>query len=351
VYISFLALSMALPVLLQMFSPFARALMGFRYDMFTPLGRLVYAFGIGVYFVVASSTLGFSKEQRRIDVWAARLSMDRDIALEIQLRSVESAIASDPMIGALSALDGSADIIRSRLTSAFMSRISQDYDITVILPGNDISVGTLFQDRIRSGVLLGDNSHFFYSSLGGGRTSYTGLFSYYIEDYGSSMVIISVESKHNREDRGYLSLLGISDPGRVTLPPVYSWAKYNSEKLIQYKGSYAYPTVYSGRLKQLALQHPNGHVDLEGWCHFVRNVSEEEVIVISRPHGMAVLCGRSLSFRPTGLRPHCAVVVENARIRKPQVLPDTYQHGVIHLPAGHPGCHGCIQRMVCIQAQ
>ena len=280
VYISFLALSMALAVLLQMLSPLLRTLLGIRYDMFSPLGRLLYAVFIGVYFVVASSTLGFSKEQRRIDVWAARLAMDRDIALEIQLRGAESAIASDPMIGALSVLDGSADIIRSRLTSAFMSRISQDYDITVVLPGAEGN--RVLQDRIRSGVRLGENSHFFYSSLGGGRTAYTGVFSYYVEAYGSSLVLISVESKHNREDRGYLSLLGISDPGRVSLPSVYSWAKYNSDKLVQYKGSYAYPTVYSGRLKQLAQQHSNGHVDLEGWCHFVRNVSNEEVIVISR---------------------------------------------------------------------
>ena len=283
VYASFLALSLTLPVLLQMLSPFARTLLGVRYDVFTPLGRLLYAFCIGVYFVVVSSTLGFSKEQRRIDVWAARLAMDRDIALEIQLRSAETAISTDPMIGALSVLDGSADIIRSRLTSAFMGRISQDYDITVVLPGADANVSTVFQDRIRSGVRLGDNSHFFYSSLGGGRTAYTGVFSYYVEDYGSSLVLISVESKHNREDRGYLSLLGISDPGRVSLPSVYSWAKYNSEKLVQYKGSYAYPTVYSGRLKQLALQRASGHVDLEGWSHFIRNVSENEVIVISRP--------------------------------------------------------------------
>ena len=283
VYISFLALSITLPVLLQILSPFIRSLLGFRYDMFTPLGRLIYAVCIGVYFVVASSTLGFSKEQRRIDVWAARLAMDRDIALEIQLRSAESSIASDPMIGALSVLEGSADIIRSRLTSAFMGRISQDYDITVVLPGADASVGATYQDRIRSGTRLGDNSHFFYSSLGGGRTAYTGIFSYYVENYGSSLVLVSVESKHNREDRGYLSLLGITDPGRVSLPSVYSWAKYNTDKLVQYKGSYAYPTLYSGRLRELAQQHSSGHVDLEGWCHFVRNVSEEEVIVISRP--------------------------------------------------------------------
>ena len=164
-----------------------------------------------------------------------------------------------------------------------MGRISQDYDIAVLLPGNDIAANALFQERIQGGVRLSENSHFFYSSIGSGRTSYTGLFSYYVRDYGPRSVLITVESKHNREDRGYLSLLGIADPGRVTLPPVYSWAKYVEGHLVQYKGLYPYPTVHSGRLKKLADEQPSGHVDQEGWCHFVHNVSEGEVIVISRP--------------------------------------------------------------------
>ena len=283
VYGSYLALTLTLPLLLQMLSPLLRSLWGIRYDMFSTPLRLLYAAAVGVYFVVVSSTLGFHKEQRRVDVWANRLAMDRDIALEIQLRTVENAIADDAVVGALSVLDGSADLIRSRLVSNYMGRISQDYDIAVVLPGMDGAASALFQDRIRGGVRLGDTSHFFYSSIGGGRNSYTGIFSYYVPEYGSRSILVSVESKHNREDRGYLSLMGIQDPGRVTLPPVYSWAKYVDDRLVQYKGAYAYPTVYSGRLKQLAAQRPDGHVDMEGWCHFVQEVSDNEILVISRP--------------------------------------------------------------------
>ncbi len=281
VYLSFLALSIAVPLLLQMLSPLLRSLTGLRYDMFSAGGRLCYALVVGIYFVVASSWLGFQKEQRRIDVWANRLAMDRDIALEIQLRSVENAIAADPMIGALSVIESSAGIIQGRLVSTYMGRISQDYDIAVQLP-DDVSASALFQDRIRSGVRLGENSHFFYSAIGSGRTSYTGLFTYYIKDKGAHSVLVTVESKHNREDRGYLSLLGIADPGRVSLPPVYSWAKYVEGRLVQYKGLYPYPTVYSDRLKALT-DKAITHVDLEGWCHFMHNVSEGETVVISRP--------------------------------------------------------------------
>ena len=283
VYISFLALSLTIPLLVQILSPILRSLTGLRYDMFSLRGRIGYATVVGIYFVTTSSMLGFEKEENRVDVWANRLAMDRDIALEIQLRSTENAISTDAMIGALSVLEGSADIIRNRLVSTYMGRISQDYDIAVLLPGSDIAANALFQERVQGGVRLSENSHFFYSTIGSGRASYTGLFSYYVRDYGPCSVLVTVESKHNREDRGYLSLLGIADPGRVTLPPVYSWAKYADDHLVQYKGLYPYPTVHSGLLKKLADERPSGHVDQEGWCHFVHNVSEGEVIVISRP--------------------------------------------------------------------
>ena len=278
VYASFLALTLTLPLLVQMLSPLVRNLFGIRYDVFSVRGRIIYALAVGTYFVIASSTMGFRKEQQRVDVWANRLAMDRDIGLEIQLRSVETAISADGIIGALSILDDGADLIRSRLVGNYMGRISQDYDIAVVQPGGDVGAAPLFQERIRGGTRLGDNSHFFYNSIGSGRTSYTGLFTYYVRDYGPSSILVTVESKHNREDRGYLSLLGISEPGRVSLPPVYSWAKYADGRLVQYKGAYAYPTVYEGPLKR-----PTGHVDFEGWTHFVHNVSDKEVVVISRP--------------------------------------------------------------------
>ena len=283
VYLSFLFLALSVPLLLQMASPLLRSLFGLRYNFFSGRARLIFALVTGLYFVIASSTLGFQKEQRRVDVWANRLAMDRDVALEIQLRSVEGAIAEDQMVGMLSVLDNSAELIRGRLVSAYMGRIAQDYDISVVLTSNRAVADQLFAERIRSGVRLSDNSHFFYSSIGSGRVSYTGLFSYYVANYGSSSLLVKVESKHNREDRGYLSLLGIADPGSVTLPPTYSWAKYVDGHLIQYKGSYAYPTLFSGDLKDKSVSSTDGHVDIDGWCHFVHSVSEDEVVILSRP--------------------------------------------------------------------
>ena len=277
VYASFLALTLALPLLVQLAAPLLRKLFGIRSNAFSLTGRIVYAAVVGTYFVTASATMGFHKERQRVEVWANRLAMDRDIGLEIQLRAVEAAIAADPVMGALAAVQDGGELLRSRLVNNYMGRIAQDYDIGVV-PGGSAQASALFQSRIRGGTPLGEPSYFFYSAIGGGRVSYTGLFTYYSTEAGARTVLVTVESKHNREDRGYLSLLGVSDPGRVSLPPVYSWAKYADGRLVQYKGAYSYPTVYEG-----VLRRPEGHVEAEGWTHFVHHVSEEEVVVVSRP--------------------------------------------------------------------
>ena len=278
VYASFIALALAVPPMVQMLSPLAHSVLGIRYDVFSIPARAIYAAALGLYFVTITATLSFRKEERRVDVWANRLAMDRDISLEMRLRAVEGNIAADQMFGALAALDGGAEVIEGRLVSNYMGRISQDYDIGVLLTGQNLGSSALFQERIRSGVRLADNSHFFYSHLGGGRVAYTGIFTWYVNGVGPSSMMVSVESKHNREDRGYLMLLGVSDPGKISLPRPYSWAKYVDGSLSQYKGSFGYPTVCSDRFANI----DNGHFFQEGWCHFVHRVSGNEVVIISR---------------------------------------------------------------------
>ena len=287
VYGVIIALALCIVVLLQILSPLVRSLFGIRYDLFSVPSRAIFSAILGVYFVAMTAPLGFRKEERRIDVWANRLAMDRDVALEIQLRSVEGPISSDQMFGALASLPGGADVIRGRLVSNYMARISQDYDISVLETGGNPGSNPVFQERIRSGVRLSDNSNFFYSPLGNGRVAYTGIFTWYISGVGSTSMLVSVESKRNREDRGYLRLLGVSDPGRVSLPSVYSWAKYVDGNMVQYTGAYAYPTVLSGKFLD------EGHMNLDGWCHFVKNVSDGEVIVISRERTAALDYGVS----------------------------------------------------------
>ena len=282
VYLSFLALALTIPLLFQLLSPLLRRLTGFRYDMFSRTGRLVFAVAAGAYFAVASSLFGFQKEKNRVEVWANRLAMDRDISLELQLRAAEGAISDDSVIGALSLLDNSHEMIRGRLANTYLTRISQDYDISVVIPTPSPATDVLFNERIRSGVQLADNSHFFYSTGTNGRAQYSGIFTYFNPQYGSSSILVLVESKSNREDRGYLSLLGLTEPGRVSIPPYYSYARYVDDHLVLYKGDFPYATVVSDRFRQLVRTNEEGSVVLDGYMHFVQTVSDDELVVISR---------------------------------------------------------------------
>ena len=282
VYLSFLALSLTIPLLVQLVSPLIRRLTGIRYDMFSRTGRIVFATVAGAYFALASSLFGFQKEKNRVEVWANRLAMDRDISLELQLRAAEGAISEDSVIGALSLLENSHEMIRGRLANTYLTRISQDYDISVVIPMPSLATDVLFNERIRSGVRLADNSHFFYSTGANGRAQYSGFFTYFTPPYGSSSVLVLVESKSNREDRGYLSLLGLSEPGRVAVPPHYSYARYVDDHLVLFKGDFPYATVISDRFRQVVASHSEGSVVLDGYMHFVQEVSEDELVVISR---------------------------------------------------------------------
>ena len=282
VYVSFLSVTLTLPLLMQLISPLLRSLLGLRYDIFSRTGRLVLSVVTAAYFVIASSYLGFQKEQNRVEVWANRLAMDRDIALEIQLRAAEGAIAADGVIGTLSVLENSYDLIRGRIANSYLTRISQDYDISALVATPSPATDALFNERIRGGVRLSDNSHFFYSTGANGRARYSGLFTYYTPGYGSSSVLVLVESKSNRANRGYLSLLALSEPGRVSLPPVYSYARYVSGHLVLYKGDYAYPTLFTESFRDVLGDLPKGHVTQEGYLHFIQAVSEDEQVVISR---------------------------------------------------------------------
>ena len=284
VYLSFFLLAMALPLLVQMTAPAARLFFGWRYDAFSRRGRLVFSFLAAAYFVIASSVLGFRKEQNRVEVWSNRLAMDRDIGLEIQLRGIEGAVASDPVIAAVSPLQNSNGLIQNRLAETYMARLAQNYDISVInlSVGNDPVIASLLATRIGDGTQIADDSRFFYSRDMSGRARYAGVFSYYTRYSGTVDLLIGVEPKSNREDRGYLSLLGIAVPGRVAVPGHYSYAKYISGRLASYKGNYGYPTLLSEPLQPISSGRDRGTLSADGFIHFVHAISEDEVIVISR---------------------------------------------------------------------
>ena len=274
VYGSFVLLLTTIVFIIQMLWP-----------QYSTLGRVAFSLLAALYLVALSGTFGLRKEQGRVSVWANMLSIERDIALELELRSMENDIASDLVISALSALSNGGYAILNRLTENYLYQHTQNYDISVMVIGNGYSSPAAinyFNERVRTGTPIFDDSRFLYSIGGNGQIRYTGVFIYYLQEFGAARVLVGIEPKSNQDKKGYASLLGIAAPGQILIPSKYDFAKYMDGELMAFRGSYAYPTVMDELFSHAVRFSGVNHVIADGYAHFIYQVSENESVVLSR---------------------------------------------------------------------
>ncbi len=286
VYAVYLLLLSTVPMLLQMLSPVMRKYFGWRYNTYTRMSRVLFAALSAIYIVATSSALGFKRETARVETLANRLALDRDLGFELQLRSSEQAILSDPTIASQLVSLNDYRVILNRITENYLPRLEQNYNINISI-SRDSSASNesmrFFENRLRNSVPIADGSHFLYSRSGNGRSQYTGVFLYYSPQVGITRLLLAIDSKVEAESRGYAAILGHRGPGSVDVPSLYSYAKYIDGKLVSYKGDYAYFTVLPDRFRNLGHDGTSSSVVMDKYMHFVNHVSEEESIVISRP--------------------------------------------------------------------
>ncbi len=286
VYASFITMLMSVPLILQTVQPVAEREFGIRYDAFSLNNRVFFALVISAFLVTSSSVIGFRKEQNRMEVLANRLSFDRDISLELRLRSIEPQIADDMVISALSVLNNTASTIQSRITDYYFSRNDREYTVTAYVfndSNNSRAAASQYSSILKDGIPIADNSRFLYVKRDAGHSYYVGVFLYLIEGSGVSRVLIRLESKDTRGNRGYAGIFGITPPGKVTVPAGYSYARYEGADLKSYRGKYAYPTkMDTERLERLYGKRQH-YVNNEGYTHFFTVIGDREAIVISRP--------------------------------------------------------------------
>lgn len=298
VYLSYTGLLFCILLLMQCLRPVAKEFLGYRYDMLSSKTLILFAVVCSAYFTIISSQLGFKKESDRVTVWANRLSVDRDLSLEIQLRSVEESIAYDQLIAALSHLESTEGMIQNRISEYYLHRIRQTYNLQVrIVRDNDIAGLSLFNSIIRSGTPIAQGSRFHFLTDANGRNSYAGLLRFYNPGKGVARLILTIEPNSNREDRGYESILGrFSKPGDINIPSYYSYAKYKDNRLMSYKGNFPYPTHYdlseTGYLTDTKREVSRS----QGYVHFMNLVNENEFIIISRSQRGGLVYFTSFSY-------------------------------------------------------
>lgn len=280
-YVSYVSLMIGGLMLVQMLMP-ARHLFNIKgVNIFTKRIIVIYALLCTVYFTAVTDIFGFEKERDRVMVTANRMAIDRDLRLELSLLNIEASIAGDRYISALAAMEGSGNMIVNRLTDNYMGVIQRSHNINVTLSrANDRRGSEYIDNVIRSGSPIDGHSHFVYIYDADGNSEYAGSFFYYDKDAGLTRMLIEIIPKTEISTQGYYSLLGqYSNHGAARLPALYSYAKYISGTLVSFKGDYAYPTVMSDTRKR-----SDDHVyRVNGFVHFANEISESEVIVVSRP--------------------------------------------------------------------
>ncbi len=294
VYLSYTGLLFCILLQIHALRPIVKVFTGYKYDMLAPKTLILFAIACSVYFTATSSMLGFQKEQDRISVWANRLSVDRDLSLEIQLRTIEENIANDLIVSSMTFLDNTESMIQNRITDFYLTWVKQPYNIDVqVFRDNDPRGQILFNTIARTGTPIAGNSRFLFYTDSNGQSKYIGIFIFFHPQHGTTRMTLTLEPNSNREDRGYFSIMGLfSQPGDVNIPSNYSYAKYKEGRLISYKGTYPYPTIVEGFL--------NGSYNdisrINGYVHFMNRVSEEELIIISRQQRSGFVYFTSFSY-------------------------------------------------------
>lgn len=297
IYLSYAGIFISILLLMQMLRPVAWKLLGIRYNIFVRKSLAIMAFLWALYMTVSTAVLGFKKEEDRVEVWANRLAVDRNISLEIQLISLEESIANDQVLWTLTAHQNTNEIIQKRISEYHLGHLHLSYKPNIILvrEGDYDALGYL-EEIISNGTPISGGSRFLVVK-NGGRNSYAGIFLFYSPDTGTTHMILEIEPDNNTEDKGYFTFLKRqSNPGSITIPPVYSYAKYDDKHLTSYKGNYPYPTSIPKVSDYVAKSKDKSVYREGGYVHFHHYFSDEEIIVISRPIRNAMVFFTSFSY-------------------------------------------------------
>ena len=325
VYLSFAMLFLAL--IYQVYLVVMIARRDTRINLFSWTFLSIYILIIALYCEVSINRYGLVKEYESNRVNTSKLNIERDLSLEMFLREVEPQIQNDPFLSVLTSVNAS-DLIRNRLMERYLySDVVHNYTITLTIctPNNLITLGQgtdpmgcfpFYENMIKEyGVALANGSNIYYLHNYNGLSSYLGMFTYFDPATSAvSRLFLELESKFKNDVLLNPFDAITSRTGTATvLPRFYSYARYSDDRLVAYGGTYDYP-----------VNPPVGYeigyqmVNKGGYSHFVNRLSDEDIVVISRPK--RPLLPRLISFSYLGLFFGLFLLVFTRRWRKDKLF-------------------------------
>lgn len=289
-YLSYGCLFYGLLLLIQLIIPliFKRNVKRFLLSI---KGIIFFILLITLYISLMVKGNTLEKEYQQNYVISNKLSIERDLNLELYLCTIEEQIINDPYINIFMRMDQGALYIQRRLLSSyFYSNYYQAYNITVTTcnQGDQLIIEkgakpvdcySFYDEEIaKFGTQISNNSRFFFMNNYNGRIGYLGVFTLYDQSGGNKSLFIEIDSKYVRDDMGYpAQLLAYQHNEKVNLPSYYSYGKYLEGRLINFEGDYNYPVIPEEN-------YPSGYsiATSNNYVHFVNKVSENNIVIISR---------------------------------------------------------------------
>lgn len=273
---------------LQILRPVIKRGTSFSFLKMRPM--MIFICVISLYTLATVSYFGFKNEYERNRVLTTKMSVERDLNIELILRGSEKLIQNDPVLSLWIQIDQSNEMVTNILTEQYFWGLMQKYDLKVTICRKTdplivdsemapLPCGQYFESEIsRFGIPLYNNSGFYFMNNYNGRISYLGVFKFPGFN-GDLNLYLEFDSKFMKEAVGYPELLlDHNQMDNLNIPSSNSYAKYLNLRMISYSGKYNYSTT----LEDI---YATGYSTLrkDGYIHFVNKASPENIIIISRP--------------------------------------------------------------------
>lgn len=236
---------------------------------------LSFLLSLGIHFILTA--VETRKEQERAEMWAERLSMERDMLLEMRLKHIEQEIKKDAQTYVQTSADTKNEILRNRILDRHLSRIPRGYLTEVTIYDHEDQISQEKLQNLIEGEAIAPGSHFIWNCDENGILHYNAIF----RRENGKLISISIESASGREEKNINHLIMPSETSPTYTPDIYSYGKYIDRRLVSYKGVFPYATYLSERYNDL-IDKGRKVLRTDGWIHFFNNSEGGETIIISR---------------------------------------------------------------------
>lgn len=242
-----------------------------------------------IYINLFAQELILGKRNKVLDLWAVKLSSERDSGAEIFLSELDNKLRQDSNIQ--SYLLPPYKSLESYFQNNYFTGFWRNYNlqITVCSPADSVNITDenkhypcfAFFDNLRKtkGMLV-SGSNFYFMDRINGRISYLGQL-----DFMNSMnipvkIFIELNSKVIPEGKGYPELLLDEHAARESQDGDFSYAKYFDGELVDRGGDYQ----YSMKLPEdVHLNEEYTHFSKNGYRHCAYNRNGNNYVIASYP--------------------------------------------------------------------